>query len=66
MGKNLINFLGSMLVLLLSILIFFTLMQSDMPENNRELLIAFISVMFSGVALGIKNIMGNKNEDDNG
>lgn len=60
---NLSNFLGSVLVLLLAILIFFTLMSSNMPDDNREILIAFVSTLFAGMALGMKNIMGNKDDD---
>lgn len=60
MGNGLYNFLGSVLVLLLAILIFFTLMTSEMPDKNRELLIAFISVLFGGMAASIKNIIGDK------
>ena len=61
MGNGLYNFLGSLLVLLLAILIFFTLMSSEMPDKNRELLIAFISVLFGGMAASIKSIpMPNK------
>ena len=58
------NFLGSILVLLLAILIFFTLMSSEMPDKNRELLIAFISVLFGGMAASIKNILGDKSKDE--
>lgn len=65
MGNGLYNFLGSLLVLLLAILIFFTLMSSEMPDKNRELLIAFISVLFGGMAASIKNIIGDKSEDKN-
>lgn len=61
---NLNNFIGSILVLLLAILIFFTLMTSEMPDKNRELLIAFISVLFGGMAASIKNIIGDKSTDD--
>ena len=64
MQNNLNTFLGSILVLLLAILIFFTLMSSDMPENNRELLISFVSVLFGGMAAGMKIIMGNNNQKD--
>lgn len=64
MGNGLNNFLGSLLVLLLAILIFFTLMSSEMPDKNRELLIAFISVLFGGMAASIKNIIGDKNEKE--
>ena len=63
MGNGLYNFLGSLLVLLLAILIFFTLMSSEMPDKNRELLIAFISVLFGGMAASIKNIIGDKSEN---
>ncbi len=63
MGNGLYNFLGSLLVLLLAILIFFTLMTSEMPDKNRELLIAFISVLFGGMAASIKNIVGDKSEE---
>lgn len=65
MGNGLYNFLGSILVLLLAILIFFTLMSSEMPDKNRELLIAFISVLFGGMAASIKNIIGDKGGNDN-
>lgn len=65
MGNKLTNFLGSILVLLLAILIFFTLMSSEMPDKNRELLIAFISVLFGGMASSIKNIIGDKSSDKN-
>ena len=61
---NLNNFIGSILVLLLAILIFFTLMTSEMPDKNRELLIAFISVLFGGMAASIKNIIGDNSTDD--
>lgn len=63
MGNGLYNFLGSLLVLLLAILIFFTLMSSEMPDKNRELLIAFISVLFGGMAASIKNIIGDKEKE---
>jgi hypothetical protein len=63
MNNGLNNFLGSVLVLLLAILIFFTLMSSEMPDKNRELLIAFISVLFGGMAASIKNIVGDKSGD---
>lgn len=66
MGNGLYNFLGSLLVLLLAILIFFTLMSSEMPDKNRELLIAFISVLFGGMAASIKNIIGDKSENKEG
>lgn len=65
MKNGLNNFLGSILVLLLAILIFFTLMSSEMPDKNRELLIAFISVLFGGMAASIKNIIGDKSNEEN-
>ena len=34
-----------------------------MPDKNRELLIAFISVLFGGMAASIKNIIGDKSEN---
>lgn len=64
MNKNLNNFLGSLLVLILAILIFFTLMTNDMPDKNRELLIAFISVLFGGMAASIKNIIGSNPKEE--
>jgi len=64
MNKNLNGFLGSILVLILAILIFFTLMTSNMPDKNRELLIAFVSVLFGGMAASIKNIVGSNSKED--
>jgi hypothetical protein len=63
MNKNLNSFLGSILVLILAILIFFTLMTSNMPDKNRELLIAFVSVLFGGMAASIKNIVGSSSKE---
>ena len=63
MNQNLLNFIGSILILGIAIAIFFTLMGTEMPQGNRELLIAFISVLFSGMALSIKNIIGSKDKD---
>jgi len=40
-------------------------MSSEMPDKNRELLIAFISVLFGGMAASIKNIIGDNSEDKN-
>jgi hypothetical protein len=37
-------------------------MGTEMPQSNRELLIAFVSVLFGGMASSIKNIIGGKNE----
>jgi uncharacterized membrane protein len=64
MNKNLNSFLGSILVLILAILIFFTLMTNNMPDKNRELLIAFVSVLFGGMSASIKNIVGIKEEEN--
>jgi hypothetical protein len=64
MNKNFNSFLGSILVLILAILIFFTLMTSNMPDKNRELLIAFVSVLFGGMAASIKNIVGSNSKED--
>jgi len=64
MDKNLNNFLGSILVLILAILIFFTLMTSNMPDKNRELLIAFVSVLFGGMAASMKNIIGTNTKEE--
>ena len=64
MNKNLNGFLGSILVLILAILIFFTLMTSNMPDKNRELLIAFVSVLFGGMAASMKNIIGTNSKED--
>lgn len=64
MNKNLYSFLGSILVLILAILIFFTLMTSNMPDKNRELLIAFVSVLFGGMAASIKNIVGSSPKEE--
>jgi hypothetical protein len=64
MNKSLNSFLGSILVLILAILIFFTLMTNNMPDKNRELLIAFVSVLFGGMSASIKNIVGIKEEEN--
>jgi len=56
------NFLGSLLVLSVAIGIFLMLMNNEMPNSNRELLISFVSVLFGAMAASIKKITG----DDNG
>lgn len=56
------GFLGSLLVLGIAIAIFFMLMSTEMPASNRELLIAFVSVLFGAMAGSIKKITG---DDDN-
>jgi hypothetical protein len=63
MNQNLLNFIGSVLILGIAISIFFTLMSTDMPQGNREILISFVSVLFGGMALSIKNIIGSKDKD---
>lgn len=57
-----INFIGSLLVIAVAIMIFFMLMSTEMPSSNRELLIAFVSVLFGSMAGSIKKITG---DDDN-
>lgn len=57
-GKT-INFIGSLLVISVAIMIFFMLMSTEMPPSNRELLIAFVSVMFGSMASSIKKITGD-------
>jgi hypothetical protein len=53
------NFIGSLLVLAIAITIFFMLMEREMPASNRELLIAFVSVLFGAMASSIKKITGD-------
>jgi hypothetical protein len=57
------SFLGSLLVIVIAIGIFFMLMTKEMPASNRELLIAFVSVLFGAMAGSIKKITGDG--DDN-
>lgn len=61
-SKNVTSFLGSLLVMAIAISIFFMLMTTEMPASNRELLIAFVSVLFGAMAGSIKKITG----DDDG
>jgi len=58
-SRNVTNFLGSLLVLAIAISIFFMLMSTEMPASNRELLIAFVSVLFGAMAGSIKKITGD-------
>lgn len=58
-SKNITSFLGSLLVLTIAISIFFMLMTTEMPASNRELLIAFVSVLFGAMAGSIKKITGD-------
>ena len=60
---RIISFLGSLIVIAIAITIFFTLMSTEMPKGNREILISFVSVLFSGLALSIKNILGGDSKN---
>lgn len=62
MSPKILNFIGSLLVMAIAIAIFFMLMNTEMPASNRELLIAFVSVLFGAMATSIKKITG---DDDN-
>jgi len=64
MSQKLVNFFGSLLVLGIAISIFFMLMTTEMPASNRELLIAFVSVLFGAMASSIKKITGDENESE--
>lgn len=57
---KIINFLGSLLVLGVAIGIFVMLMSTEMPETNRELLIAFVSVLFGAMSGSLKKITGDE------
>jgi hypothetical protein len=56
--KNVISFIGSLLVMAIALAIFIMLMEREMPQSNRELLIAFVSVLFGAMASSIKKITG--------
>ena len=58
-----LSFVGSLLVMAIALSIFFMLMRQEMPQSNRELLIAFVSAMFGAMATSIKKITG---DDDSG
>jgi len=58
-SRNVTSFLGSLLVMAIAISIFFMLMTTEMPASNRELLIAFVSVLFGAMAGSIKKITGD-------
>lgn len=62
MNNKVVNFFGSLLVLGIAIAIFFMLMTREMPPSNRELLIAFVSVLFGAMASSIKKITGDDNQ----
>jgi hypothetical protein len=57
---KIINFLGSLLVLGVAIGIFVMLMSTEMPDSNRELLIAFVSVLFGAMSGSLKKITGDE------
>lgn len=57
---KIINFLGSLLVLGVAIGIFMMLMSTEMPSTNRELLIAFVSVLFGAMSGSLKKITGDE------
>jgi len=57
---KIINFLGSLLVLGVAIGIFIMLMSTVMPDENRELLIAFVSVLFGAMSGSLKKITGDE------
>lgn len=40
--------------------IFLMLMSTEMPNSNRELLIAFVSVLFGAMSSSLKNITGDE------
>lgn len=58
-NQRIFNFIGSLLVMAIAIGIFFMLMDKEMPQSNRELLIAFVSVLFGAMATSIKKITGD-------
>lgn len=53
------SFIGSLVVMGIAIGIFLMLMSKEMPQSNRELLIAFVSVLFGAMAGSIKKITGD-------
>lgn len=59
MNNSILSFIGSLLVMAIAIGIFFMLMEKEMPQSNRELLIAFVSVLFGAMATSIKKITGS-------
>lgn len=62
MNPRILDFIGSLLIIAVAIGIFFMLMEKEMPQSNRELLIAFVSVLFGAMATSIKKITGDGNE----
>ena len=61
--NQILSFMGSFLIIGLALYIFIMLMEREMPESNRELLIAFVSVLFGAMAASMKNITGGKNDE---
>lgn len=57
--NNVSNFIGSLLIIAVAVWIFMMLMEKEMPQENRELLIAFVSVLFGAMAASIKKITGD-------
>lgn len=60
--NQILSFMGSFLIIGLALYIFIMLMEREMPESNRELLIAFVSVLFGAMAASMKTITGGKDE----
>lgn len=61
--NQILSFMGSFLIIGLALYIFIMLMDREMPESNRELLIAFVSVLFGAMAASMKNITGGKSDE---
>jgi hypothetical protein len=57
---NSMNFIGSLIVIIMSLSIFYTLMDKEIPTSNRELLIAFVASLFGATVASIKKITGGK------
>jgi hypothetical protein len=62
MDPKLLNFIGALLVMLIGFTMFFMLMFNEMPQSNRELLIAFVSALFGAVSASLKKITGDGEE----
>lgn len=60
--QQILSFMGSFLIIGLALYIFIMLMEREMPESNRELLIAFVSVLFGAMAASMKTITGGRDE----
>lgn len=61
--KEISNFFGSLIVIAVAIGIFLLLMDKEMPESNRELLISFVSVLFGAMAASLKQVTGADDSD---